>query len=199
MTHHERTLTSATFFAIILAIVALIAPSSAGVQIILTLIFPPMFYTFFTKGLSAWENVPASPNILRRSPRGDAPILGLLIIAVVSPALYRKLADGQIDVFLFPLLATWLESRVYGVRPPDYIGFFRRRVLRRTNPDDRTVPDGSAVEIDHIRKEYSTKMLGIFGRKKPVVAIEDLSFSIPKGEIFCLASSRFATIIVCRD
>jgi ATP-binding cassette subfamily A (ABC1) protein 3 len=42
------------------------------------------------------------------------------------------------------------------------------------------------VEIEHIRKEYSTKVLGIFGRNKPVVAIEDLSFSIPKGEIFCL-------------
>jgi len=81
--HCRGSLTLATFFAIILAIVALIAPSSPGLQIILTLIFPPMFYTFFTKGLSAWENVPTSPNILRRSPRGDAPILGLLIIAIV--------------------------------------------------------------------------------------------------------------------
>ena len=180
-------LTSATFFAIILAIVALIAPSSAGIQIILTLIFPPMFYTFFTKGLAAWENVPASPNILHRSPRGDAPILGLLVIAIVSStSCVRSQTQSQIDIFVFPLLATWLESRVYGVRPPDYISFFRRKVLRKTYPDDRAVPEGSAVEIEHIRKEYPTKLLGIFGRKKPVVAIEDLSFSIPKGEIFCL-------------
>ena len=76
-------LTSATFLAIILAIVALLAPSGAGVQIILTFIFPPTFYTFFTKGLASWENVPAHPNILRRSPQGDAPILGLMIIAIV--------------------------------------------------------------------------------------------------------------------
>jgi len=69
-------------------------------------------------------------------------------------------------------------------------------VLRRSYSDDRHVPEGSAVEIDHIRKEYSTKLLGIFGRKKPVVAIEDLSFSIPKGEIFCLASRFYVTIWV---
>jgi ABC-type glutathione transport system ATPase component len=94
--------------------------------------------------------------------------------------------NGQIDIFLFPLLATWLESKVYGVHPPDYISFFRRKILRKGYPEDPALSESTAVKIDHIRKEYSTKFLGVFGRKKPVVAIEDLSFSIPKGEIFCL-------------
>ena len=75
---------------------------------------------------------------------------------------------------------------MYGVRPPDYISFFRRKVLRKGYPEDQKLPDGTAVQIDHVRKEYSTKFLGVFGWKKPVIAIEDLSFSIPKGEIFCL-------------
>ena len=74
----------ATFLAIILAIGALLSPSNVGSQILLTLIFPPMFFTFFTKGLSAWETVPSSPNILKTGPKGDAPILALLVVAIVS-------------------------------------------------------------------------------------------------------------------
>jgi hypothetical protein len=53
------------------------------VQIILALIFPPTFYTFVTKGLTSWETVPTRPDILKRSPAGDAPILGLIIVALV--------------------------------------------------------------------------------------------------------------------
>lgn len=59
-------------------------PSSTGTQIILTLLFPPMFYTFFTKALASFENIPLTPDILRRSPDGDAPVLALLIVAIVS-------------------------------------------------------------------------------------------------------------------
>ena len=73
----------ATFIAIILAIGALLAPSSSGTQLVLTLIFPPMFYTFFTKNLASYESLSMVPDILHSSPKGDAPVLGLLIIAIV--------------------------------------------------------------------------------------------------------------------
>jgi ATP-binding cassette subfamily A (ABC1) protein 3 len=73
----------ATFLAIILAIGALLSPSSVGVQIILTLIFPPMFYTFFTKALASYENIPLTPDYIRTSPNGDAPVIALLVVAIV--------------------------------------------------------------------------------------------------------------------
>jgi ATP-binding cassette subfamily A (ABC1) protein 3 len=73
----------ATFLAIILAIGALLSPSSVGVQIILTLIFPPMFYTFFTKALASYENIPLTPHYIRTSPNGDAPVIALLVVAIV--------------------------------------------------------------------------------------------------------------------
>lgn len=76
--------TTATFLAVILAVGALLSPSSTGVQVILTLLFPPMFYTFFTKALASYENIPLTPNILRQSPNGDAPVLALLIVAIVG-------------------------------------------------------------------------------------------------------------------
>lgn len=96
----------------------------------------------------------------------------------------------QIDIFLFPLVATWLESRIYGVRPPEFVGFWSRLFRRRGRseipggPDDVLSAD-TAVKLDHLSKTYNTKTLGLFGGKS-VTAIEDLSFQVPKGEIFCL-------------
>jgi hypothetical protein len=84
----EKAHHSATFLAIILAIGALLSPSSAGVQIILTLIFPPMFYTFFTKALAAYENIPLTPDYIRTSPQGDAPVIALLVVAIVRHSEY---------------------------------------------------------------------------------------------------------------
>lgn len=83
------------------------------------------------------------------------------------------------------MLAVWLESKIYGTRTPDYAGFFRSMFNRQTSSAP-VKQEGIAVEVDGLRKEYSTKFLGAFGRQKPIVAIEDLSFSVPKGEIFCL-------------
>ncbi|ORX35007.1 hypothetical protein BD324DRAFT_633591 [Kockovaella imperatae] len=163
---------TATFVAIILAIGALLTPSSAGIQLIFTLIFPPMFYTFFTKNLASFESHSIVPNILRRSPQGDAPVLGLLIIAII-------------DIVLYPLLATWLETKVYGVPAPDYVSWWRRR--RSDHQTDSTaLPEDVAIAVVNLRKAYSTKRFGVFGRGKPFVAIEDLSFNVPKGEIFTL-------------
>ena len=45
---------------------------------------------------------------------------------------------------------------------------------------DSDVPEGAAVRVSNIRKLYSTKTLGFIGRNKPVTAIEDLSFDVPK-------------------
>lgn len=63
-------------------------------QLVTCLVFPPMFYIYMSKSLAAWELDVGAPNILHRSPRGDASILGLLVIAVVSllfPVDYGKL------------------------------------------------------------------------------------------------------------
>lgn len=137
-----------------------------------------MFYTFFTKALASFEYKPTSPNILRRSPNGDAPIVALMIVAIVR-GLDAVSAYRQIDIFLFPLLALWLESKLYGIRPPDSPGWLRR-LFGKGGHVDEDVPEGVAVKISNLRKEYSTKFLGFLGKKKPVIAIEDLSFSVPK-------------------
>lgn len=84
-----------------------------------------------------------------------------------------------IDIFLFPLLATWLETKVYGIRPPDQPGWLKRMFGKAGNLD-QDVPAGAAVRVTNLRKLYSTKTLGFIGKSQPVTAIEDLSFDVPK-------------------
>jgi len=47
-----------------------------------------MFYTFFTKALAAYENIPLTPDYIRTSPQGDAPVIALLVVAIVRLLLW---------------------------------------------------------------------------------------------------------------
>lgn len=80
---------------------------------------------------------------------------------------------------MFPLLATWLETKIYGVRPPDSPGWFRR-LFGKGGDFGSDVPEGAAVRVTNLKKLYNTKTLGFIGRNKDVTAIEDLSFDVPK-------------------
>lgn len=102
----------------------------------------------------------------------------------------------QIDIFLFPLLATWLETKIYGVRPPDQPGWLKR-VFGKGGDIGNDVPEGVAVRVTNLRKLYSTKALGFIGRNKPVTAIEDLSFGVPKAS--CPSASRNPKIVAVTD
>lgn len=77
----------ATFLAIVFNLIAVFmrAPSP-GLAILLTFLFPPMFFTWFTKSIIGWERSnPLKPMRLNRiSPEGDAPIGALLAVAIVS-------------------------------------------------------------------------------------------------------------------
>lgn len=90
----------------------------------------------------------------------------------------------QIDIFLFPLLAVWLERKIYdshSARKSRW-GIFGRK--KKTEAAE-ALPSEVAVRISHISKTYDTRWYNI-GRKKGVVAIEDLSFDVPRGGVFCL-------------
>ncbi|KAK4686551.1 hypothetical protein P7C73_g3574, partial [Tremellales sp. Uapishka_1] len=163
---------ASTFAAVIFAIIALIVGHSTTVSCVLTLIFPPMFFVFFTRALCSWELNSVAPSLLRRSPLGDAPILALLVIAIAN-------------IVIWPLLALYLENKRFAVGKSGRDGR-PKRVLRRAGSALDELPSTVAVRLLHIRKLYNPKFWNFIGRGKIVTAIEDLSFDIPKGEIFCL-------------
>ncbi|KAL7420361.1 hypothetical protein Q5752_005331 [Cryptotrichosporon argae] len=162
---------TATFLAIVLAIAGHLAGTGLALELVLTVIFPPMFFIFMTKAIVSFELDDVGANILYERLDGGAPILALLLIALL-------------DIVLFPLLAVWLESRLYGVPPPD--GTCRGLLGPKHGGDQPPLPADVAVQITHLRKTYATRRFNPFSRTPPVVAIDDLSFAVPRGEIFCL-------------
>lgn len=89
-----------------------------------------------------------------------------------------------------------LEREIYGLpsthsdgTTPSVLGrLFSRFTLRGGGAHlTSALPPSTAIHVSHLRKTYNSKRFFSFvGRPKSVLAIEDLSFEVPRGEIFCL-------------
>lgn len=137
--------------------------SNAAVQIVLVLILPPTFVVSAVRGIASFELKVRPTNLIQKSPDGDAPQIALFCMALVV-------------IIVYPLLALWVEKALFEVS--------KKRSGRR--PAGADVPQDVAVRISHLRKEYASRNGRFLGRKRRIVAIEDLSLDIPLGEITCL-------------
>jgi ATP-binding cassette, subfamily A (ABC1), member 3 len=162
---------ASTFLAILLAIIALVLKGGSTLSLVFTLIFPPGFFVFAVLALCGYESRDTSPILSRGDPDNGTRITGLFIIALI-------------DIFLYPLLAYWVENIRYNAKNPD-TGFLSRFKHRETPP---VHPDGAAISVRNLRKTFSA---GLFGGKR-VVAIDDLSFTIPKTGIWILLGANGA-------
>lgn len=148
---------------ILWAVVGYIVGSKAAVQIVLVLIIPPTFVVSAIRGIASFELAKRGTNLVEKSPGGDAPQIALLVMAIVV-------------IFLYPLLALWVEKLLFSTSD--------RKKVR--DAMDGEVPAEVAVRIADLHKEYTSRTGTWFGRKERIVAIEDLSLDIPRGEITCL-------------
>lgn len=154
--------------ALFLSIFAQLIGSNLGAEIVLTFIFPPMYIIFSLRTFGSWEIPPLTLNVAKKSPDGDAPIIALMVVAIVA-------------IFVYPCFAVLVEHLLYDVRPTHGRGWFFGKRL-----DDNALPSSVAVSINHLRKRYASRRYLLFGKKHETVAIEDLSFDIPRSQIFCL-------------
>lgn len=72
-----------------------------------------MFYTFFTKALAAYENIPLTPDYIRTSPSGDAPVIALLVVAIVCLSANQHTRDRANDRSISSYFRYWQ----HGSRP----------------------------------------------------------------------------------
>ncbi|KAG0704009.1 P-loop containing nucleoside triphosphate hydrolase protein [Suillus ampliporus] len=167
---------ASTFLGVMFAILALVfRRASTGAATIFTLIFPPGFYVFAIRAICGWENHQIPTDILKPDPDSNLTLLPLIIAAII-------------DVLLWPYLGVLLEQWLYDAKEPS-AGFWSccRRQKRAYLPPH---PDGVAIRIRNLGKTFSPSM---FNReKRPVTAIADLSFDVPKSGIFVLLGSNGA-------
>ncbi|KAK0481451.1 hypothetical protein IW261DRAFT_1075379 [Armillaria novae-zelandiae] len=160
---------ASTFLAIIFAIIALVF-SQAGnvVAFIFTILFPPGYYIFAIRAMCGFENNLRATNVLQGDPDNGLLLLPLLIAAIV-------------DIFLWPVLATLLERRLYDARNISKL---------RDDDEKHSIPDNVAVSIKNLGKTFPSSLLR--PKKNVVTAVDDLTLDIPKHGIFVLLGSNGA-------
>ncbi|GJJ10065.1 hypothetical protein Clacol_004291 [Clathrus columnatus] len=198
-----------TFLAILFAILGLVfSKASTGAATIFILIFPPSFYVFAIRALAGFEVHQIPTSIIKRDPDNKLVLLPLLIITI----------------FLYPYITVLLERRFYDVRdPPRKVSYSNimdsnsstgNAIGALENKADETAP---AITVNHLVKRFppSTlprilrpwtwlgylfrKIRGIQnnGNDNDVIAIADLSFTVPRGGIFVLLGSNGAGKSTC--
>ncbi|PFH49786.1 hypothetical protein AMATHDRAFT_4551 [Amanita thiersii Skay4041] len=163
-----------TFLSILFAIFALVFKNAKdGSAFIFTLLFPPGFYIFASRAICGWENHLMPTNTLRGDPDNDLRLLPLIIAAII-------------DVFLWPAVAVLVERCLYDT------GRTMRSFSWRSQKQDHTgniTMENVAISVRNLRKTFKSSILS---SKNSIVAIDELSFDVPKRGIFVLLGSNGA-------
>lgn len=162
---------STTVFSLALGVIAQVFKDTgtAG-QAILSLIFPPMNYVFFSVGLGRSESKEIGANVVKGPPDGNStlPIIAFWIFSIVQ-------------IFVFPILAVYSERYLYGTAS-----------LGHRHINTGTIAPGNAVELRGFTKTYPPRLLQQwFGKRKDsVVAVENLDLNVLEGQITVLLGAN---------
>ncbi|KAH6912560.1 nod factor export ATP-binding protein I [Coprinopsis sp. MPI-PUGE-AT-0042] len=165
-----------TLAGLVLAAVAFaVKKYDTTIAVVLTVLFPPMFYPHAIRGIGSYELDTLGTNMLKGG--GEYPFT---LIALVGAAV--------LNIFLWPCVAVVWERWLYDARLPGQA--FWKIWARTPVATDVVLPDDVAISLRNLGKVYRTSK---WSRSKgQVQAIEDLSFDIPKSGIFGLLGSNGA-------
>lgn len=167
---------STTIISLLLAVLsqAINKQLSTGAVIILSILFPPMNYNFFTILMARWERQNLGTNLVKPAPQNPwtVPGIAFFIIAIVH-------------IIVFPLLAALVERKLYGTASKG-----------RTTFVGNSYSPQAAVQLSAFTKCYkpswwARNIATQFGkRKETVIAVDNLSLTIPQGQIMVLLGSN---------
>ncbi|KAL9125089.1 MAG: hypothetical protein Q9217_005652 [Psora testacea] len=163
-----------TIIALLLAVLAqVIAKTNDGAVVVLSLLFPPMNYTFFTIFMARWERQNSPTNILKAAPESPWSIPGIVFFVLLI-----------IQIFVFPALGALVEQTLYGTAS-------KGRQLSASTENAHV-----AVQLTGFTKRYrpswwARNIATRFGkRKETVIAVNALDLAIPQGQIMVLLGAN---------
>ena len=163
-----------TIVALLLAVLAqVLQNANTGAVAILSLLFPPMNYTFFTILMARWERQNMPTNLIKAAPQNPSTLPGIAMFVFTI-----------LHIILFPILGAFIERALYG-----------------TASKGRQLSSGvegsnAAVQLTGFTKRYkpswwARNVATKFGkRKETVVAVDDLNLTIPQGQIMVLLGAN---------
>ncbi|KAI9759633.1 MAG: hypothetical protein M4579_002201 [Chaenotheca gracillima] len=165
---------STTIISLLLAIVAQVVNSgSTGAIAVLSLLFPPMNYTFFTILMARFERQNEPASLTQKPPDGASTIPGIAYWIFLI-----------VQIFAFPVLAAVLENSLYGTASKGRNFAFH---------DHQT---SFAVSLNDFTKKYqpgwfSRRIGRYFGKKTDTVtAVNALTLGARKGQVVVLLGAN---------
>ncbi|PGH05330.1 hypothetical protein GX51_03051 [Blastomyces parvus] len=164
---------TAVIVCLLLGVVAqVVGPeSNAGVGI-LTFLFPPMNYVYFVVFMARWERQALPTNLVKAAPESPWTIPGIVFWVFLI-----------VQIVVYPILAGVMERLLYGTQSKG-----------RTITTSGTT--SAAVSLTNFTKIYPVnwfyRNIGRFfgSRRQPVVAVNDLTLDVTKGEIMVLLGAN---------
>ncbi|KAK4691195.1 hypothetical protein P7C71_g5755, partial [Lecanoromycetidae sp. Uapishka_2] len=163
-----------TIVSLLLAVLAqVLQNANTGAVAILSILFPPMNYTFFTILMARWERQDMPTNLVKAAPQNPSTLPGIAFFVFAI-----------IQTFAFPIIGALIERYLYGTTS-------KGRQL-----SNGTEGSQAAVDLTDFTKEYkpswwARNIATKFGKKKEtVVAVNGLSLSIPQGQIMVLLGAN---------
>jgi ATP-binding cassette, subfamily A (ABC1), member 3 len=158
---------------LLLAIVSQVAAkASTGAVAILSLIFPPMNYVYFTILMARWERQNFGTNLVKAAPESPWTLPGIVFWIFLL-----------VQILLFPILGALVERTLYGT------GSKSRTISRSAEATDAVTLNSFSKEFrpNWFRKHFG-RMFGL--HKDTVFAVNDLSVSAIKGQIMVLLGAN---------
>ncbi|KAH7175651.1 hypothetical protein EDB81DRAFT_770523 [Dactylonectria macrodidyma] len=147
-----------------------------GPVAILSLLFSPCAYVFFTTYMARWEEGGRPTNLVEIAPNSPWRIPGIVIWTFLI-----------LQIFVYPLLGAIIEKALYGTSTKG------RKILLRQ--DEVSNMGHNSVQLQQFSKTYTPGILSrLFGRgaskKEPVKAVSELSFNVGRGQIVALLGAN---------
>jgi ATP-binding cassette, subfamily A (ABC1), member 3 len=157
---------------LLLGIIAQVASNAGTVSVtILSLLFPPMNYVYFVITMARFEKQDLGTNLAKTPPEHTSALPGIALWVL-----------SIVQILVFPILGAYVERLLYGTSS-------KKRTLAYS--------DGPiAITIRNFRKEYApslrTRIRSIVTRERrnTVVAVEDLSLEVARGQIMVLLGAN---------
>ena len=157
---------------LLLAIIAQVASKAGTASVaILSLLFPPMNYVYFTIFVARWERQDMGTNLVKRAPENTSALPGIVLWIF-----------SIIQIVVFPILGAYVERTLYGTASKN---------RKTTHSNDMT-----AVSLHGFTKEYPpswpAQIRAIFTRRRlnTVVAVDNLTLDATQGQIMVLLGAN---------
>ncbi|KAL1957039.1 hypothetical protein VTO42DRAFT_6416 [Malbranchea cinnamomea] len=158
---------------LLLGVIAqVIGPESNGGVAILCLLFPPINYVYFSIFMARWERQDLATNLVEAAPESPWTVPGIALWILLI-----------IQIIIYPILGAVLERVLYGTQSKG----------RTIDAADASSP---AVSLKNFNKTYKPnwfyRNIGPFfgSRREPVVAVDNLTLEIARGEIMVLLGAN---------